>query len=510
MIKLAPILLLIALFTLANNLATAQEQKGILVKGHVDYQASKTLRIKSGNELEWISSKVSLSKSGDFRFYIPKRSSTEYLSINDGKGVEVGLYTNFSDSVELSWSDKDPFGTLKIKLNDTPEPQFVKWLGSMNQLRGPKKAALDSCKSLADYCTRLWHFQDQEIALLKGALSKKESWFYDKYATDIFYKNMDLLISSPFYKDLNFSSPTGSFVFPGIALKSRQFDKEVDSVYQFRKIKYPQVDTLTSYKMASSQAENKFKSRYCVIDPIAFKSSHSYRIFIKEYFQKIMLEVYYRKLSNDIIFNVSAYSDLMKHLISDPAIHNWLVASQVESKITTSQFRKPGEFLEDLKSVNDSLLKSELNFYLASMKKYTPGTPAPDFIFVNEKNQKVSLSSYKGKYVYVNFWDSGCGPCIDDIMRNSKDVSGKYAGRDVVFLYISLDRESTGWKKTLKRVNPIGINGRIEIGWAGKPVIDYSINAVPRHLIIDPDGNLIDDHADDLYSLKGADPFKSK
>ena len=71
-----------------------------------------------------------------------------------------------------------------------------------------------------------------------------------------------------------------------------------------------------------------------------------------------------------------------------------------------------------------------------------PGSPAPDFILINQHGENVSLSDFENKIVVIAFTFSTCPdicPMIEYNMNLAKDALGDSYGKDVVFISISID-----------------------------------------------------------------------
>ena len=69
--------------------------------------------------------------------------------------------------------------------------------------------------------------------------------------------------------------------------------------------------------------------------------------------------------------------------------------------------------------------------------KIKPGQPAPDFTLDDLQGQSVSLSDFKGQAVFLDFWASWCGPCIEAV-PHLEELKQQTRDQKVVFLNISL------------------------------------------------------------------------
>ncbi|MDR0506402.1 MAG: TlpA family protein disulfide reductase [Dysgonamonadaceae bacterium] len=137
---------------------------------------------------------------------------------------------------------------------------------------------------------------------------------------------------------------------------------------------------------------------------------------------------------------------------------------------------------------------------LKNMKKAFPvmaeNTPASDFSFPDITGKKVSLSSFKGKAVYIDFWATWCAPCIREIPFLQK-LEADYQGKDIVFMSVSFDasKDKTKWKDfvTSKEMKGIqlfaGDEGKTELSEA------YKILAIPRFVLVGKDGNIVNSDA---------------
>ena len=135
------------------------------------------------------------------------------------------------------------------------------------------------------------------------------------------------------------------------------------------------------------------------------------------------------------------------------------------------------------------------------------GEPASDFTYPDKTGHDVSLSSFKGKLVYIDVWATWCGPCIAEIPALKK-LENEYHEKDIIFMSISLDEKKDTWLKT---VNELELGG-IQL-WAGNLwdqdeggvsgiARDYAIYSIPRFLLISSDVRVISNDAPRPSSTK--------
>lgn len=130
------------------------------------------------------------------------------------------------------------------------------------------------------------------------------------------------------------------------------------------------------------------------------------------------------------------------------------------------------------------------------------GKPSPEFNnYLNYKGGKTSLDSFKGKYVYIDVWATWCKPCLAQIPFLKK-LEEKYARKKIEFVSISIDNKSTAgswnnalskWKQMVKNKNLSGV--QLYSGKDTKFMEDYQITGIPRFILIDRKGNIVNANA---------------
>lgn len=139
----------------------------------------------------------------------------------------------------------------------------------------------------------------------------------------------------------------------------------------------------------------------------------------------------------------------------------------------------------------DTTVINPMERQLIRLKAFGPGAMAPDFKLLDLDGKPVSLSDFRGKVVYLDFWASWCGPCMRE-MPASAELKKKFAGKDIAFLYVSLDSEEQKWRDAIKNKN---IEGKHLIVGKSDVTQVYRISSIPRYIIINRKGELVDINA---------------
>ncbi len=134
--------------------------------------------------------------------------------------------------------------------------------------------------------------------------------------------------------------------------------------------------------------------------------------------------------------------------------------------------------------------KASLQRVVAEQKGLVEGMQAPDFKLMNLEGETVSMEDYKGKIIYLDYWATWCQSCIHQI-HNSNYLWKKFQGKDVVFLYVSLDERQEEWKKYIKYSKKIeGIHLHAEGGMNSEIAKNYFVKKLPAVFLIDKNGTV--------------------
>ena len=142
------------------------------------------------------------------------------------------------------------------------------------------------------------------------------------------------------------------------------------------------------------------------------------------------------------------------------------------------------------KDVKKSALSKYVDQQLALAKINPIGSEIVDFSQNDTSGHTVRVSSFRGKYVLIDFWASWCRPCR---MENPNVVAAynKYSKKDFTVLGVSLDQAKQAWLSAIKMDGLTWTHVSDLKGWGNDVATLFKITSIPQNILIDPKGKII-------------------
>jgi thiol-disulfide isomerase/thioredoxin len=139
---------------------------------------------------------------------------------------------------------------------------------------------------------------------------------------------------------------------------------------------------------------------------------------------------------------------------------------------------------------NESYL-AQINESIEKWQKLDSGQEAPVFAYFDIQGKQVSLTDLKGKVVYIDVWATWCAPCKaeqPDLVKLEEHYASNPA---VAFVGVSIDEDKSAWETMVTKEGMKGYQLIADEAWNSGIVKDYLIRGIPRFILIDAEGKII-------------------
>ncbi|SHL22114.1 Peroxiredoxin [Chitinophaga jiangningensis] len=204
--------------------------------------------------------------------------------------------------------------------------------------------------------------------------------------------------------------------------------------------------------------------------------------------------VAFRASSDRLMAEIAVQDSIKKAFIQSHP--DYYVSLFTFSRMLGSRVNDIAQAKADFARFTPALKKSDLGQRIMTLigqsARINVGQQAPRFSAPDKDGNELSLASFKGKYLLLDFWASWCGPCRHENPTVLKAYE-RFKDKNFDILAVSLDRPN-GKEAWLKAIKDDGLPWHhiAELaGFAGSIPKMYMVNAIPTNFLIDPTGKII-------------------
>ncbi len=189
-------------------------------------------------------------------------------------------------------------------------------------------------------------------------------------------------------------------------------------------------------------------------------------------------------------------ADYIVSTVTNPTIKDFLLTEIVYRFIWENNGLEGADYLLQVfrRECTDRNKVDYINEIVDHWAKLLPGQPAPDFRLKDLRGKWVTLSDYRGYYVYITVWATWCVPCKGEFAY--LDLLQKaYEGKKIKFMTVSIDEPDMAqrWHDFLEEKKYSGIH--LITDRDCKFNEDYMIISVPRFILIGTEGEIVNSNA---------------
>jgi peroxiredoxin len=210
-----------------------------------------------------------------------------------------------------------------------------------------------------------------------------------------------------------------------------------------------------------------------------------YQSIVKEYDELVA-----KKMAVDPSVINKATTGLEKFVGKNPGSYVAPLAIYKLNQISSNEEQLQQLFETLTPEVKAGPIGSYLAQQVGELQKSPMGKLMPDFSQADPDGKMISLSSFRGKYVLIDFWASWCGPCR---MENPNVVNAfnRYKDKNFTVFGVSLDRDKQKWLDAIAKDGLTWPNVSDLKGWQNEVAQKFGISSIPQNFLLDPQGKVI-------------------